>query len=186
MEPRVSPTGDRFASGTLDGVVTVWDTESGERIGAPMTGHIDTVQDIAFQPHGHLLATAGWDNTVRLWDLNTHRQSGPPLTEHTERPVTVSFSADGTRLASAGWDGTPLIWDVAKQTVRSALREPGDMQGIRYLADGTLVGTGGNGLITTWDVDPGAALADVCERLTPLDENEWRQFAADVDYLPQC
>lgn len=181
-----SPGGDQVAAGTLDGVITLYDTESGEQDGAPLTGHIDAVQGIAFQPHGHLLASSGWDNTVRMWDLNTHEQSGPSLTEHTKRAVTLSFSADGTRLASAGWDGIPLIWDVADQTVQSALREPGDMQGIRYLADGTLVGTGGSGLIATWDIDPDAALADVCARLTPLDEDEWHQFTADVPYVPQC
>jgi WD40 repeat protein len=164
----------------------VWDTESGEQVGETMTGHIDAVQDIAFQPHGNLLATTGWDNTVRLWDLTTYRQSGPSLTEHTDRPVTVSFSPDGTRFVTAGWDGLPLIWEVEGPTVLAALREPADIQAVQYLPDGTLIGTGTNGLIARWEADPEQALTDVCGRLAPLDEDEWRQFAADVDYLPQC
>ncbi|MFI7672816.1 protein kinase [Actinophytocola sp. NPDC049390] len=181
-----SPGGDRLATGTLHGRIMLWDTASGDRIGEEMTGHIDTVQDIAFQPHGRLLATSGWDNTVRLWDPDKGEQVGPALTEHTDRPITVSFSPDGTRLASAGWDGTPLIWDVADHTVQAALREPGDIQAIRFLPDGTLVGTGAGGLIATWDADPEKALADVCARLDPLDDDEWRQFAPDVDFVPQC
>jgi WD40 repeat protein/serine/threonine protein kinase len=181
-----SPGGDRIAAGSLDGRITLWDTESGEQVGEAMTGHIDAVQDIAFQPHGNLLATTGWDNTVRLWDLTTYRQSGPSLTEHTDRPVTVSFSPDGTRFVTAGWDGVPLVWDVAGPTVLAALSEPPDIQAVQYLSDGTLIGTGANGLIARWDTDPEQALTDVCGRLAPLDEDEWRQFAADVDFQPQC
>jgi WD40 repeat protein len=181
--------GARLAVGTLDGAIRLFDVETREQIGGPLTGgHLkDGIQDVAFQPDGNLLASAGWDNTVRLWDLDTRQTVGAPLAEHTDRPVTLSFSPDGTRLASAGWDGTPLVWTVADRTVWAALREPGDMQGIRYLASGELVGTGTNGLIAHWRTDPDGALADVCRRLSPeLTPDEWRQFAPDVEYVSQC
>jgi WD40 repeat protein len=182
-----SPDGDRLAVGSLNGTLRLLDVTSGKEIGKPLTGHIDAIQDIAFQPHGNLVATAGWDNTIRLWDMDKHAQAAAPLTEHTNRPVVLSFSPDGTRMASAGWDGTPLVWDVRNHTVLAALREPGNVQGIRFTGTQDLVGTGPNGLVATWDLDPQAALGDVCERLSPqLTPDEWRQFAPDVDYVEQC
>jgi WD40 repeat protein len=182
-----SQGGNQVAAGTLGGTVEVFDVRSGERVGKPLRGHIDGVQDIAFQPHGNLLATAGWDNTIRLWDLTTFALADAPLAEHTDRPVKLSFSPDGTLLASAGWDGVPLLWDVAKRTVRAAFRDPGQIQGIRFAGAGELVGTGANGLMLTWHVDPRVPLADVCGRLAPqLTRDEWRQFAPDVEYVAQC
>jgi WD40 repeat protein len=182
-----SPRGDRIAAGTVGGDVRLWDTASGERVGKPLTGHVDAVQDLAFQPHGDLLASASWDNTVRLWDLDKHAPAGVPLVEHTKRPVTLSFSPDGTRLASAGWDGVPRVWNVTDHSLYAALREEGSVQAVRFVDAENLVGTGPNGLITTWNIDPTAALEDVCERLSPqLGEDQWRQYAPDVDYVPQC
>ncbi len=184
-----SQDGARLAAGTLDGAIRLFDVASRDAIGGPLTGgHLkDGIQDVAFQPGGRLLASAGWDNTIRLWDLDTREPVGAPLAEHTDRAVALSFSPDGKRLASAGWDGTPLVWDVTDRTVWTALREPGDMQGIRYVADGELIGTGSNGLIAHWDTDPDAALADVCRRLSPqLTPEQWRQFAPDVEYVAQC
>ena len=181
-----SPNGDRLAAGTLDGQVLLWDIASGKRIGAPLKGHIDGVQDVAFQPHGNLLATAGSDNTVRLWDLDRHVPADVPLVEHTDRPVRLSFSPDGRRLASAGWDGVPLVWNLADHSVYAALRYQGSVQGIRFTDGDRLVGTGPNGLVTTWDIDPAAALADLCTRLSPIDRDQWRQYAPDVEYISQC
>jgi WD40 repeat protein len=175
------------AAGTLGGELRLWNVASGKAIGGPLKGHVDAIQDIAFQPHGNLVATAGWDNTIRLWDTDKHRQADAPLTEHTERPVTLSFSPDGTKLASAGWDGVPLVWDIGAHTVFAALREPGNVQAIRFTGGDDLVGTGPNGVLTTWRLDPEAALADVCKRLSPqLTPTEWRQFAPDVEYVTQC
>jgi WD40 repeat protein len=181
-----SPSGDRLAAGTLRGEVRLWDVAGGKEIGGPLKGHIDGVQSVEFQPHGNLLASAGWDNTVRLWDLDKHAPASVPLVEHTDRPVTLSFSPDGRRLASAGWDGVPLVWNVADHSVYAALHDQGSVQAIRFVDGKDLVGTGPNGLITTWDIDPATALADVCGRLSSLDGDQWRQFAPDVEYISQC
>ncbi|MFL6119070.1 protein kinase domain-containing protein, partial [Actinophytocola sp.] len=181
-----SPSGDRLAAGTVDGKVLLWDVTSGRRIGEPFTGHVKGVQEVAFQPHGNLLATAGWDNTVRLWDLDRHAPADVPLVEHTDRPITLSFSPDGRHLASAGWDGVPLVWDVADHSVYAALRDQGSVQAMRFVDGSHLVGTGPDGLITTWHTDPSTAMRDLCTRLSPLDQRQWRQFAPDVEYVPQC
>jgi len=181
-----SQSGDRLAAGTLGGEVRLWDVAGGRQIGGPFKGHVDGVQSVAFQPHGNLLASAGWDNTVRLWDLDRHLPVSVPLVEHTDRPITLSFSPDGRRLASAGWDGVPLVWNVADRSVYAALHDQGSVQAIRFVGGHDLVGTGPNGLVTRWDIDPASALADVCGRLSSLDGDQWRQFAPGVEYVAQC
>ena len=48
-----SPDGRRIASGSCDETVRLWDVDTGQPIGAPLTGHTDAVDSVAFSPDGH-------------------------------------------------------------------------------------------------------------------------------------
>ena len=79
-----SPDGHRLASAGFDSTVRVWDADTGQPIGDPLTGHTDTVFSVAFSPDGHRLVSGGRDITVRLWDADTGQPIGDPLTGHTD------------------------------------------------------------------------------------------------------
>src|SRR5262249_15017936 len=76
-----------------------------------LRGHTETVNGVAFSPHGRLLVAASFDQTVRVWDAGTGQESLTLLRGHTESVYAVAFSPDGRRLASASSDRTVKVWD---------------------------------------------------------------------------
>ena len=89
---RLAPTGTRLASGDNDGTVRVWDAATRQPVGAPLTGHTDAVNSVAFSPDGTRISSASYGNTLRLWDAATGQPIGAPLTGHTDRVWGVAFS----------------------------------------------------------------------------------------------
>jgi WD40 repeat protein len=114
----VSPDGHTLATTSTDRTVRLWDLSDRDQphqLGAPLTGHTNRVDGVAFSPDGRTLATASADRTVRLWDLSDRdraHQLGVPLTGHTNEVHGVAFSPDGHTLATTSADQTVRLWDL--------------------------------------------------------------------------
>jgi WD40 repeat protein len=121
------PTGTRFATADVRGLVEIWDVGRGRRV-ATLRGHSGAVNDVAFSPDGSVIASASTDGTVRLWDP----ESGAELLVLRGHQTTVwdlAFSPDGSKLASFSPDRTVRVWaldlddliDIAKRELTRSL-----------------------------------------------------------------
>lgn len=60
--------GHRLATGSLDDTVRLWNADTGDPLGAVLTGHTDMVLGVAFgEAGGQRLTSVSRDGTVRIW-----------------------------------------------------------------------------------------------------------------------
>lgn len=163
-----SPAGALMATGCLDGVVRLWDADTGELL-QELEGHslltesfsVDGgVRHVAFSPRGDLLASAGGDRTVRIWDVGGRRLTRT-LTGHQSEVERVAFSPDGKVLASASTDETARLWSIADGGLIHTLNgHDKALEAVLFSPDGArLLTTSSDGSIRLWDVETGRAVA---------------------------
>lgn len=145
-------------TGSVDGLVKMWDSETGQQTGA-FKGHGGEVKALAFDPAGSQLASASGDFTVRLWDFAVVQQARD-FAGH-EAPVWSSaFSPDGTRIVSASADRTVRVWDVASgKTLHTLKGHTGAVTAALFSSKGTTILSGaGDKTLRLWDALTGQAL----------------------------
>jgi serine/threonine protein kinase len=95
-----SQDGKLAASGSEDGTIVLYDTETWRPKFPALPGHTGEVFSVAFSPDGKMLASASGDGTIRRWNTQTGQLIMSPLTEGTNPVLRVAFSPDGNFLAS--------------------------------------------------------------------------------------
>ena len=135
--------------------ITLQNTIDGQVVGQPMTGHLESIQDIVFSPDGKRLASSSFDKTSILWDIATGESLHPPLSNGNTRALVSAFSPDGAVLATAGTDGKITLWDVATgESIAPPLK--GNSNWIRDLVftpnGKTLIAGSADGALMVWDV----------------------------------
>ena len=161
-----SPDDRWIASGNDNGMVTIWNARSGQKLLA-FAAHERHARCVAFSPDGRHLATASWDGTARVWNFNPQRVGSEISLHHTltgdERRVhSVAFSPNSERLASAsqaldGKDNTVRVWDVASGKQIDALRgHAAFLWCVAYSPDGQYLASGSyDQTVRIWDAKTG-------------------------------
>jgi WD40 repeat protein/serine/threonine protein kinase/DNA-binding XRE family transcriptional regulator len=146
-----------------------------------MTGHDDTVMDIAWSPDGSRFATTGKDGTLRIWDAETRAELAN-ISAHpafaagaTLGTPELAWSPDGNRIATAGLDKTAKVWDVATGKEIVTFSGHGDeVWDVAWSADGKqVVSVSKAGEVKVWDAATGDERYSLPKNESPVWSAAW-------------
>jgi len=110
----VSPTGDRIAAATTDGMIHVLQSENGQPL-AKLIGHSGRIHGLDISADGKWLVSAANDHTALVWQLDKPGQRPLTLSGHYGPVFAASFAPDGKQIATAGEDGRVIVWSFAAE-----------------------------------------------------------------------
>ena len=121
----VSAKGNYLATGSADGTVRFWNTESGQSLGE--IKKVENVHTLVFHPLDETLLLGLSANIATLWKM----PGGAPAFEcrHDDEINSAEFDAEGRHILTASNDHTCRLWDAAT----------GQFTGVQLLHDAPVV-----------------------------------------------
>jgi WD40 repeat protein len=149
----ISVDSTRMASGGQDGLLVIWDIETGKLL-EELSLHQGVVTAVMFHPERKLLISAGSDNKVFVYDYQ-QKQVLFELTRHTDDVTALALSHDKTILASAGADKKILLWSLASGKLLTEIQESTSwIRALSFTPDGkSLLSAGDDRKIHRWHLE---------------------------------
>ncbi|MFQ5937796.1 MAG: protein kinase [Acidiferrobacterales bacterium] len=146
--------GNLLASNAGDGVVRLWNVESGTLQHTVPVG-AGSGAALAASPDGRWLAMVR-GNVIALWDSKENEPAGE-LVGHEGTIRRMAFSPDGRILASVGVDRSVILWNLsAKQVLQRLGGYEHDVLTVAFAPNGRRIATSdASGQITYWEVPTG-------------------------------
>ncbi|MCX5842562.1 MAG: caspase family protein, partial [Deltaproteobacteria bacterium] len=166
-----SPDGKYVLSGSIGGIIDLWDISLGKSIRTVKIGR--PVRALSFSSDGEYALSGGSDNIVRLWNAKNLTQI-KKFVGH-EGIWSVAFSPNGKYVLSGGIDGKIKIWDLAAGTEWKVLAGHTGVSsaelGIsaKFSPNGKHVISAGDASTRIWDVSTGEEVAS----MSAFEDGEW-------------
>ncbi|KIL63749.1 hypothetical protein M378DRAFT_47722, partial [Amanita muscaria Koide BX008] len=154
-----SGDGSRIASRSCDYGLTLWDSESGELIGA-VRDVGDVRYALAFSPDCTHLAAGNDNGRMCLWDIRDIEASSSSSKEQATRIIALALSRDCSRLACGFDNGIVELWETSptKRRIASHRAHTGRVTALEFGPDGCLF-TSGSADIKLWNGEDGTLRA---------------------------
>ncbi len=157
-----SSDGKTFASGHWDGVVRIWDGETGQRLSTIRDHKRDHIKSLAFSPDGKTFVSGAWVHNIQLHTFENGKYQARPI-HSVSFPSNLEFSPDGTMLFGAGRliDEVPTeeknsihVWKVDTGGILVSAPIPDDSRviALAFSPNGdTILTCSWNGTFHSWD-----------------------------------
>jgi WD40 repeat protein/serine/threonine protein kinase len=151
----LSPDGRVLATGSVDGIVRLWDVGTGAELASVQANNAAGVRQLGFTADGKVLFSGGmsrppgekpWRFEGKLWDVVAAGKPGDPgatVTLHLRATLPdasgpFAFRSDGRLLAYGTRDRSVSLWDVRASKECAGVRGlPGEVTALALSPDGT-------------------------------------------------
>jgi len=121
-----------------------------------LSGHEDSVWDVAFSPDGKFLASGGNDGSIIIWDVATRQQIRRLKNHYSSATIyTLAFSPTDKILAAGDGTGAITLYNTETwQKIPTILRGHGSsVLSVKFSGDGKYLVSGGtDGKVIIWTV----------------------------------
>lgn len=157
-----SQDGSRIAAASLDGMLRVWDAETGLEIVA-VSALGTGITACAYSLDGRRILSAGTDGTLREWDAETGALI-VTIARRSEYDYACAYSPDRRRIVSRSREGKLEVWDAGSGERVALLDETGLSCGGAFSPDGSrVVSEASYGTLKVWDADTGEVITTIAE-----------------------
>jgi WD40 repeat protein len=151
--PALSQSGERVALIQGYGPVSIFNTTTGEMIGALSIDLSTQISTAAFSQDDALIATGTQDGQISLWDGHTLERIGDLPNPHDSSVSYLLFDAEGTTLLSAGMDGQVQVWDTRERARNGFVRAGQPLTTVTFDPTKRLIAaSGGGGAVYIWNL----------------------------------
>lgn len=150
-----SPDGKILATGGDDALIVLWNLESGQRIGQPLSAHTAPVLSLAFSADGQTLASSSEDQTIRFWNVAS-RQPSPVIVRELLTARSLAFHPAANLLAAGGVSSRRPLYLIDPATGKPLEQVfvglTGSVESLAFSPDGKyLAAAGWDRTILVWD-----------------------------------
>lgn len=154
-----SPNGRYIATGSVGGVVTLWNLSEG---GAPVSSgrHRGEILALAFSPDSRYLITGGVDGYAVAARTSNGQESYRLL--HDDRVTAIAFNPDSSWFATVSGDQFIRLWDTPDGEERLRMSQDGGVNEVRVSANGQwLATTGADRTVRVWNASTGTEMFQI-------------------------
>ena len=167
----VSPTGNKFAVGSSDGIIQIYDLSTGEPI-TRLIGTVWSIKSMVFSPDGESLIAADSALNIIQWDLQNPLPANwlrtaklNPDTSTSESARLLQINPDMKQMvylrttSNTGTENTITLWDIeAQEEIRTFSAQMQGVSALTFSPDSRYLGVTG---MRNTSAEPGASIWDL-------------------------